>query len=621
MNEDKVIDKLFKYITSKSRFKYKIFRNVYGISIEKYIQSNLRNGEYWTDFENENYEIILNQEHKAFKFFDGKIINSYDMWIDGVGKLKKKLFDYDEKLELFKKYRNFAGFIFENKVIDKKFIEFHQNSVLADIIFNRCNFQKLIIKNYNNFTKCSYNQCDFYEVKFIEDIIYQSIFKDCEFKDCKFEGRTDYSLRDEYLKRVGYYKLEGINIYSNFNSVTFNNCEFNLLMITNYYEFEKCYYNDCKFLEVQFSGKLLNENYFTRCIFSKCKDFHSEMEHLGYYESIELEFNKICTYLNENIFKKCSFSFNFNSSLLYRNTFVSTIFETCKSIDSGLYYNKFNKCTFDCVTFKNHGKKIDKWGEYEILLSNKFKKCRFNNADFSEAILIRCLFDSNKYDDRTEFSIKYYEDVTNINIILTQDELKYMDESEKGIEFIKGYMSLYHNLFTEYKDTVMQKKAYEYYYIYKCLELKLNYKSLFYKPSTKTVKEYFFSLFLYKTCGFGERPIKALTTCFCVIILCSFLYLFLGIDGKEPILYLGVYHDLNSIFPQGYIIKDAKPSDFINDFFTSVYFSIISFATIGYGDLTPLTIGSRILVCVQSIISILLVALFTGTFIRKSFRD
>lgn len=75
------------------------------------------------------------------------------------------------------------------------------------------------------------------------------------------------------------------------------------------------------------------------------------------------------------------------------------------------------------------------------------------------------------------------------------------------------------------------------------------------------------------------------------------------------------------IFPNGYSIKSVTFEEFWTDFLIANYFSIISFVTIGYGDFMPLSAGSRTLVCFQSILSIILMALFTSIIIRKSFRD
>lgn len=540
MNDDKIIDKLFKYIMLKSKFKYIVFENTYGMTIEQYIQKNLENGAYWIDFETQNYKFLNPKENrKKIMFKDGYIIDICNWWCSGIGKLKKRLFDYDDNNEFLKKYYNFTGMDIEDKIVDMCFCKTYENGV-------------------------------FYNVHFIK----------CKFKEVFLFGSDKFNSND---------------------------------------------YTDCNFTNVDFAVPFLNNSYFDKCKFNKCKDLHAKYNSLEGDEWKELVCKQIVVGFIENIFNECNFGFNSVDSLIFRNSFNLTNFSMGSFSDSSFYYNVFNECKFENIVFKNSGKKVVKCNSYDMSFRNKYTKCEFKNTDYTSAILLCNSFEENKYDNNTEFSMKYYDDFIKFYDSLSDKELEYMNREFEYMdkeEYIRSFMNLYHNLFKEYKNTVMTEKAYEYYYIYKCLEKDLSKLILKSHFSKNNLGKWFKRFVLYKTCGFGERPYRTLRLCIYIILICSFLYLFLGIDNsKEPILYLGIYHNLDSIFPNGYIIKNVTVWEFISDYFTSVYFSIISFATIGYGDYSPLTPLSKAVVCFQAIISVILVAVFTGTIVRKSFRD
>lgn len=538
MNEDKTIEKLFKYITIKSELSNTIFRNIYGVSIEDYIQSNLINGEYWIDFEQGNYKVLNpNSNRKEIQFKDGKRMEIRDWWYYGVGKLKKKLFEYDNKAEFLGKYCNFSGTSIADNVIDEDFCENYENGIFYDVDF-----------------------------------------EDCEFKDL--------------------YRTDG---------------------------FKSSYYKNCKFTNVEFDVPFLNNSYFNKCEFNKCRDLRSQEDYLEGEEWNELVNKDVSVDFSNNIFNRCNFGFNSVQSLIFGNTFNFTDFKMCKFSHTAFYYNEFNECNFENVSFENSGNKIISGGVYDVLFCNKQIKCSLKNVDYSKAILLNQTFEANNYDNNTEFSLKYYDDFKKIQTNLNEEELNFMNQGFEDMdekEYIRIYMNLYHNLFKEYKSTVMTKEAYEFYYIYKCLEKDLNLQLLKECCTKDNIIKWVKDWILYKTCGFGERPSRVLRLSLYLILCSSLLYLFLGIDNnKQPILYIGVYHNLDTIFPQGYNLINVTVNGFISDYVTCVYFSIITLATIGYGDYIPLTFGSRVLVCFQAITSMILVALFMGTMIRKSFRD
>jgi hypothetical protein len=55
-------------------------------------------------------------------------------------------------------------------------------------------------------------------------------------------------------------------------------------------------------------------------------------------------------------------------------------------------------------------------------------------------------------------------------------------------------------------------------------------------------------------------------------------------------------------------------------FIYSIYFSFVTFTTLGLGDIKPLTHVGRILICCEAVIGAFLIALFVVVFARKMMR-
>lgn len=98
---------------------------------------------------------------------------------------------------------------------------------------------------------------------------------------------------------------------------------------------------------------------------------------------------------------------------------------------------------------------------------------------------------------------------------------------------------------------------------------------------------------LYKlTSDYGQAPIKVAVCAGVIIFLCAILYTFLG-------------------------IKSTSPPATVNSFFTSLYYSVVTFTTLGYGDFSPTENFARILSSIEAIIGVILTSLFMVSFVRK----
>lgn len=110
--------------------------------------------------------------------------------------------------------------------------------------------------------------------------------------------------------------------------------------------------------------------------------------------------------------------------------------------------------------------------------------------------------------------------------------------------------------------------------------------------------------------GYGERPLRPLGASVFVILLCSAFYRCGGIvDGVE-------------IDPKTQeVVRDQetgreKPRE-VSDWTTSLYFSTVTFTTLGYGDLRPPPGRMRLVAGVEALLGMCLMALFVVCLARR----
>jgi voltage-gated potassium channel Kch len=80
------------------------------------------------------------------------------------------------------------------------------------------------------------------------------------------------------------------------------------------------------------------------------------------------------------------------------------------------------------------------------------------------------------------------------------------------------------------------------------------------------------SKMVFLFCGYGEEPLRVVIFTNVIIFLFAILYFFSGVSFSGNVL---VYS------------STASMSDNIYTFANSLYFSVVTFTTRGYGDLTP----------------------------------
>ena len=114
----------------------------------------------------------------------------------------------------------------------------------------------------------------------------------------------------------------------------------------------------------------------------------------------------------------------------------------------------------------------------------------------------------------------------------------------------------------------------------------------------------FFSKIVDVFCGYGERPTRVVLFSWLAIILFGALYFLMGItDGGQLLNWK----------------SEQTPLENISQFMTCLYFSVVTFTTLGYGDLTPIGF-SRVLAAIEAFIGSFTLALFVVVFVKKMTR-
>lgn len=119
------------------------------------------------------------------------------------------------------------------------------------------------------------------------------------------------------------------------------------------------------------------------------------------------------------------------------------------------------------------------------------------------------------------------------------------------------------------------------------------------------------------TSAFGERPRRVIFTSAIVILLSALIYPvsfipgFGGVTEDNP---RGIVHhsytlpEISQLTDLGSLLDVVV--DTVDMFLSSIYFSIVTFTTLGYGDMQPIGWGTQLLASIEAFVGAFLVALF-----------
>jgi hypothetical protein len=211
---------------------------------------------------------------------------------------------------------------------------------------------------------------------------------------------------------------------------------------------------------------------------------------------------------------------------------------------------------------------------------------------------------------------KYYE-AQEIYLLLKNNFHSIGQYKDESWAFIKERdmerLSYSFNAFTksiESKEEKSKKKVHK--------EKKSKVISYFNWMKTKEFGKWLWSCFCNLIYGYGEKPQNVVFSAIIIILLFSVFFSLLGINSPEIIEMKSptvqeIFNGNSEIISKGNLINKAT-----NNYIDCVYFSAITFTTLGYGDFRPLEGWGRILAGSEAFIGAFMMALFVYTFARRT---
>ena len=216
-----------------------------------------------------------------------------------------------------------------------------------------------------------------------------------------------------------------------------------------------------------------------------------------------------------------------------------------------------------------------------LFIGTKIENCEFHNCNF-ELTNTHKISISNTYIDPTSFrNCLNPREHQNIGVHLYQILLR-NSRATRQIEYERNAQFLFLR-WKRYQDTYEIKKL-----------AKRSIKNLFSKEMLLKFLKYLGRLTWEKVFGSGLRPRYFIQTVICTIM---------------------VFFFLNFYFREEFGLE--KQSEPVSSWVEALYFTLISFTTLGYGDIVPSTEIGQLVASLQSLIGFFLLALLVAMLYRK----
>lgn len=291
----------------------------------------------------------------------------------------------------------------------------------------------------------------------------------------------------------------------------------------------------------------------------------------------ENEFNikKIVNFQYEKL-KFCEAKFkndvNFNDFIFKSSVdFTDTQFEATVDFKKSTF---LGNCIFNKTIFNS-----------KYVNEQVFQKCNFNGQ---KLIIERCVnlprLDGVVFSPYTKFILKdvYY---SKDNSICGRNNYKIARIQAKITEDDENIGYYYYNE-RNYASNFLKNKKYNGYKDY-------------------LVNDFFDFLSKYLI-GYGEKPIKLLLISFSIISLFAFIYLFTGMKTMDyGLIKVNLLNNTYSFY------------ELITFYMESWYFSMITFSTVGYGDIIAFGLLGKMLVCIEVFLGITMHATWTSILLSR----
>jgi hypothetical protein len=220
------------------------------------------------------------------------------------------------------------------------------------------------------------------------------------------------------------------------------------------------------------------------------------------------------------------------------------------------------------------------------LLKTDFTRANLNQAKMEDANLLGTIFEGTKLEDVQWGAVALQEKKAGLAADQTAEALQLYKEGEE----------VYRNLRRTYDSAGYFQEAGTFFHREMIMRRKL-------MPLWSAGR--LWSKMVDLMCGYGELPPRVLIFSFLMVFGSAVFYLFLGVHTAH-----------------GFLIFDAQAGAEENfwRYMTCVYYSVITFCTIGYGDIVPVGY-SRPIAAIEGFIGAFNIALFIVVFSKKMTRS
>lgn len=224
---------------------------------------------------------------------------------------------------------------------------------------------------------------------------------------------------------------------------------------------------------------------------------------------------------------------------------------------------------------------------------SNFRKTDLRGADLEWARLDGITFSESRITEDTAFGDK----------VIYEEEMQHRSDESDRKEMFEGATRTYGKLEQLAQDNSLNAQASTYYRKSKDVRRQFNWQTDNYLSGIVAEVSRLFT-------GYGNRPGRVVLTSAGVILLAAILYPLVGglhrTGGRSTVL-----SSVNSL-------SDASTGQLLTGFTKSVYFSIVTFTTLGYGNLEPNTDLGRYIAGTEALVGTILLALFVGVLTRST---
>lgn len=366
----------------------------------------------------------------------------------------------------------------------------------------------------------------------------------------------------------------------------------------------------------------MSSNCIVKC--SRCVDYDKIIKFN--YKNLNFNGNTQQDYIDIKLedvrYSDCEFrNISFKNNSFSNAIFISCKFINCKFIRGRISlrnFLEFNKCILENLYIDNC--------DFSSLY---IKECSLYKVDFKNSFMKGCNFIKNSYDE-----VRFIDDCNLMDCIIKEMEgtmdIKFINEKSYTKLNYGSYIGKFNYKDMKKNNGCINKKEY-----CNCI-CKANYLNIsfsymdfggqylrnnvsgrygrcFYQSKLafhRTLKgrKKFYSYVANIVCGYGEKPYRSFMLSLIIILIFALLYMITGISCASGII---GFRGLIDNFSVEMLLKNV---------IYCIHFSLVTFSTVGYGDLLPYNMSGIILTSIEIIMGIIMIGIWTSTLVRKMTR-